>query len=122
MTSAGAVRSAATAPALPYEVPGRRGLRGWLSQHGALREGTDQALVDGEPAPLFGAGRRPQRAPAALELGRGDVQVGGAGRDVDADEVAVADQRERAATGRLRRHLPHHDALLDQAGQLAVGY
>jgi hypothetical protein len=46
---------------------------------------------------------------------------GGAARDVDADQVAVADQRERAAAGRLRRDLADHDALVDQAGKLAVG-
>ena len=103
---------------VPPAHPGR------LGEHGALRQRPDQALVDPQPALLPRAGpavRRGQAGAAAVELGVGHVKVRGPRQHVDADQVPAAHQREGAARGGLRGHLPDHDALVDQAGQLAVG-
>ncbi|MCY1547310.1 hypothetical protein D9M68_833600 [compost metagenome] len=40
---------------------------------------------------------------------------------VDGDQVAVVEQAQRAAIGRLGRSLSDHQALVDQARQLALG-
>src|SRR6516162_9890528 len=74
-----------------------------------------------EPADLFRVWPDLEGRLPAGELTGGDVEVGGARGDVDADDVAVSDQRQRPARGRFRRHFADHDALVHQARQLPVG-
>ena len=95
-----------------------RGLRTAPSGSGR----TSRWYTDSQPTSAGRAGG--SAASAALPLGQlvgRDVQVGGPAGDVDPDHVAVPDQRQRPARGRLGRHLADHDALVHQAGQLPVG-
>ena len=65
-----------------------------------------------------GSGAQPSRAGG--QLGLVDQQVEGAGGEVQADPVAVADERDRAAVGGLRRDVADAEPG-GAAGEAAVG-
>src|SRR5215467_2123682 len=61
---------------------------------GAQPQRADRARVDRQPAAAGWRGQRRQLRAPAVELSGRHVEVDGAGPDVDADDVAVADQPE----------------------------
>src|SRR5262245_53416072 len=91
------------------------------AEGGALPERADRACVDGQPAAAGWRGQRRQLRAPSVQFSVRYVKVDGAGLDVDADDVAVADEPERAARRTLRADLGHRDALVDEPGQLSVG-
>src|SRR5207302_711519 len=75
-----------------------------------------------EPGVMIRAGKQGGSSEMlSLERQR-QLDVEDARVDIDPDRVAVLDERERSADGRLRRHLRHHDPLEAQTRQLAVAH